>query len=132
MKNEADYKRWMVKQVQERGGYARRIEDQFAVGTLDLVLIPVGAPVFFVEVKMVTGNRFKPSLRQFVEMQRIENSQRFIDGLHYAHAILIGCKEGQLYFSEAVADQHINECYAPPKEWHFVDQLHEFYNGVLE
>ena len=48
---EADIKRAMVQSMKDAGSYGRRIEDQYAVGTYDLILIPFGLPVFMVEVR---------------------------------------------------------------------------------
>jgi hypothetical protein len=68
---EAEIKRRMVKSAQKEGHYARRIEDAFSVGFPDTILIPVGGPAFFVEVKRVAGLRFAPSPRQLVELDRL-------------------------------------------------------------
>jgi len=72
--NEADVKRTMIKSVKAAGGYARRIEDQYAVGMVDTILIPRGLPVFMAEVKLVKSATFSPSPRQFVELELIEKA----------------------------------------------------------
>lgn len=76
MKNklESEHKTQMVKLVQGVGGYARRFEDQYSVGTPDCVFIlPQRVPVF-AEVKRFTGNVFQPTPRQWVELDRIQKS----------------------------------------------------------
>ena len=44
MPNEADRKRELVKAVKALGGHARRIEDSWAVGVLDLIIKLPGVP----------------------------------------------------------------------------------------
>ncbi len=54
---EADYKRKLVAEVNAlRGGYARRIEDRFAVGMLDLIIKLPDVPLVFAEAKLINGN----------------------------------------------------------------------------
>lgn len=72
--NEADYKRRVVSQFKELGGYARRIEDSYSVGFPDLILIPRGGVVFFCEAKIVRGKSFSPTARQYVELHRLSLS----------------------------------------------------------
>jgi len=90
MKLEADWKRWMVDSIKAAGGYARRVEDQFAVGTLDLILIHGGYTVL-AEAKRYKGNHFEPTARQHVEMMRIDAAG--------GKAILIGVEPGLVSFS---------------------------------
>lgn len=75
----------MVENVKAHGGYAKRIEDQYAVGTLDLIFIVKGITVF-AEAKRYKGNSFEPTPRQYVEMTRIEYAG--------GNAVLVGCEPG--------------------------------------
>ena len=50
MVSESEVKRKMVASMKEGDGYGRRIEDQYAVGTFDTILIPKGLPCFMAEV----------------------------------------------------------------------------------
>ena len=51
---EADFKRAIVRQLLNEGGFARRIEDKFAVGSLDMLLItPLNT--IYAEAKLLKG-----------------------------------------------------------------------------
>lgn len=131
--NESAVKTKMVKLVKERGGYARRIEDQYGVGILDTILIPPRCPVFFCEVKIIRDNMFGPTERQWVEMDRIESVLQ-TDSYH-CHAILIGYKAGVYYFHEHTQARKVDRraCFSvTTSDWHFVDQLQAFYNARLK
>jgi hypothetical protein len=95
MTSEANVKRNIVKSMQEGGGYARRFEDQYAVGTYDMLLIPRGLPVFTAEIKMVRGTHFGPTPRQMIELQRITDAAN--NGGHVI-PVVIGWKDGVYYF----------------------------------
>ena len=70
--NEADYKRKLVAEVNAlRGAYARRLEDRFAVGVLDLIIKLPERPWVWAEGKLINGNLFAPTERQWVEGERI-------------------------------------------------------------
>ena len=53
--NEADRKRELVRAVKAIGGHARRIEDSWAVGVLDMIIKLPGVPVVFAEGKIIKG-----------------------------------------------------------------------------
>jgi hypothetical protein len=53
------------------GAYARRVEDQYGVGVLDMVVAFSGLPVAFLEGKVVEHRLFQPTERQFIEGNRI-------------------------------------------------------------
>jgi hypothetical protein len=76
-KLEAQYKLDMVKAVKAAGGYARRVEDQFAVGTLDLMFCLPETGMFVAEAKRFTGNKFALSPRQYVEAKRVIDAGGF-------------------------------------------------------
>jgi hypothetical protein len=118
----------MVKSVKEAGGYARRIEDQFGVGVFDLILIPFGLPVFMTEVKMIRGPTFGPTLRQYVELERV----RYV-GHPSGHVmpLLIGYKNGTYYFSKLREAIKPEDCFSvTTSDMSFHDQLVQFYNSV--
>jgi hypothetical protein len=70
--NESDRKRALVADVNAlRGGWARRVEDRFAVGVLDLILKLPFKPILFAEGKIIDGFKFGPTERQWVEGERI-------------------------------------------------------------
>ena len=107
--NESDVKRAMVKSLMETGGYARRIEDQYSVGTFDLILMPLGLPVFMAEVKMIKGYTFGPTVRQLLELERVRTAA--YNGGH-AIPVMIGYKEGNYYFHEPKASIDCRECFS--------------------
>lgn len=89
---ESDYKRNLVKEVNALpGGYARRFEDKFGVGRLDLIIKLPALPIFFAEAKMFTGNVFTPTELQYLEGQRILAAG--------VDVFLLGWKNGALYIA---------------------------------
>ena len=71
--DESGWKRKIVKEINEAGGYALRIEDKHAVGRLDtLIVVPREPTVFMVEFKIVRGGAFGPTPRQYEEGKQIE------------------------------------------------------------
>lgn len=122
--SEADVKRGMVKSVQEKGGYARRIEDQYGVGILDCIFIPFGMPVIMAEVKLVKGYTFGPTMRQLVELERI----RYV-GHSSGHvvAVIIGYKDKTYYFHEPKQTIDCRECFSvTTHDMSFHDQLVQY------
>ena len=57
MPNEADRKRELVKAVKALGGAARRVEDAWAVGVLDLAIKLPGVPFIWAEGKIIKLGR---------------------------------------------------------------------------
>lgn len=64
----------MVHAVKMAGGYGRRYEDQYSVGTPDCHFILPGCVPCWAEVKIFTGNVFGPTERQLIELQRIQKA----------------------------------------------------------
>lgn len=101
--NESDHKRKLVAEINAlRGGYARRIEDRWAIGVLDMVIKLPGHPVLFAEGKLIKGHKFFPTQRQWVEGERI-----IAAGIP---ALLIGWKDGQIAISPWVKSADWREC----------------------
>jgi hypothetical protein len=107
--NESELKTKMVKSVRDHGGYARRIEDSFAVGTLDTILVPRGLPVFMAEVKMIRGLSFGPTPRQYIEMIRVKEAAG--NGNHII-PVLIGWKNDTFYFHEPIQTVKATDCFS--------------------
>jgi len=125
--NEADVKRNMVKSMKDGGGYGRRIEDQYAVGVFDMILIPFGLPVFMTEVKMIRGLTFGPTLRQHVELERIRHV-----GHPSGHVIplMVGFKDGVYYFHTPQMTIRPDACFSvTTSDMSFHDQLVQYYNS---
>lgn len=93
VKLESAYKTQMVKDVNIMGGYAHRIEDQYSVGFPDCIFILPDRHPCFAEVKRFTGNQFGPRPRQFVELQRIQQSSTKVA------ACVIGIKRDVFYIA---------------------------------
>jgi len=128
MTTEADVKRAMVQSMKASGGYGRRIEDQYGVGIYDLILIPFGLPVFMTEVKMIRGPTFGPTLRQYVELERV----RYV-GHPNSHVLplLIGYKNNTFYFSKLQTTVKPEDCFSvTTSDMSFHDQLVQFYNST--
>jgi hypothetical protein len=106
---EADVKRKMIKSMHEAGGYARRIEDQYAVGVYDTILIPHGLPVFMAEVKVIRGTHFGPTPRQMVELQRVTDVAA-LSG--HVIPVMIGWQEGVFYFHKPKMVINKTDCFS--------------------
>jgi hypothetical protein len=107
--NESRIKRVMIKSMLEGGGYGRRIEDQYAVGIYDTILIPLGLPVFMAEVKMARNGHFGPSPRQMIELQRIHDVAG--NGGHVI-PVVIGWHDDVYYFHEPKMVINCNDCFS--------------------
>jgi hypothetical protein len=103
--NEADRKAQLVAAVKAlAGGWARRVEDKWAVGVLDLIIKLPRLPIVFAEGKIIGGNAFGPTERQWVEGERIRAA-----GLH---VLLLGWKGSVIYVSPWVRQADRRHCEA--------------------
>lgn len=121
--NESEVKRRLVENVKQRGGYARRIEDQFAVGFPDTIVMTSEAlPVFFIEAKIIGGLEFGPSPRQYVEMKRLAVSR-------YSCPVLAGWSNqtGKWYLHRRAEKALVAECFEQPDGLDFFDTLESWY-----
>ena len=89
MPNEADRKRELVKAVKALGGHARRIEDSWAVGVLDLIIKLPYVSLVFAEGKIIKGNLFGPTPAQFAEGEKWIRAG--------VDAVLIGWQDQMMY-----------------------------------
>ena len=125
---ESDVKLRMAHSMKEAGGYARRIEDSYAVGVFDMILIPKGLPVFTAEVKMVLANYFGPTPRQHIELTRIEFVAQ--DAGHVI-PVMIGYKDGVYYFHKPQQKINIRDCFSvTTTTLGFHDQLVKYYHSI--
>lgn len=123
--SESEVKRRMITSMKESGGYGRRIEDQYAVGVFDTILIPRGLPVFMAEVKIIRGTSFGPTERQLIELNRVKEAAA--DSGHVI-PIMIGYKEGVHYFHEPAELIHTQDCFSvTTSDKSFNDQLRQYY-----
>jgi hypothetical protein len=126
--NESAVKRQMAKDITDHGGYARRFEDQYAVGTFDMILIPKGLPVFFSEVKIIRANFFGPTPRQQIELARI--SEVSGDALHVI-PVMIGWKDRTFYFHPPQSKINYTDCFSvTTSDMSFHDQLVKYYHFI--
>lgn len=124
--SESEVKRRMIKSVKDHGGYARRIEDQYAVGVFDTILIPKGLPVFMAEVKVVRGDIFGPTERQLIELMRV---QAAANNSGHVIPIMIGFRDGAHYFHKPAEAISTRNCFSiTTSDVDFHDQLVKFYH----
>lgn len=71
MTEEAELKTKLVTQCKKLGAYARRFEDRYAVGILDVLVAFPDMPVCFVEGKILRSNAISPTERQWVEGDKL-------------------------------------------------------------
>ena len=108
--NEADQKRKIVREINALpGGYAVRIEDRWRVGMLDLIIKLPTYPVLWAEGKVVGGNLFAPTLRQWQEGQRIQESGML--------ALLFGWKNDFMFISPWTKKANIQSCFFGSGPW---------------
>jgi hypothetical protein len=69
---ESKYKTNLVAECRKLGAYARRLEDRYAIGLLDLTIKFPGYPHLLAEGKIVEHQSFAPTLRQYEEGRRYE------------------------------------------------------------
>jgi hypothetical protein len=67
MNLESRYKAELVSDCKELGAYARRHEDKYALGLLDMSIKFPGHPHLLAEGKLAHYQKFAPTLRQWVE-----------------------------------------------------------------
>ena len=124
---ESAIKRKMIASIKEAGGYARRIEDQYAVGMVDTILIPRGLPVFMAEVKKIHGSAFGPTPRQLEELRRIKEADY---GMGHVIPIMIGHKDDTYYFHAPANVIKCSDCFSvTTSKWAFVAQLVQYYHS---
>ena len=101
---ESDYKRKLVSEINRLpGGRARRIEDRFAVGVLDMILKPPDLPLVLGEGKVIDGFQFAPTQAQFEEGKRWQEAG--------VECILIGWKARQMFVSPWVEKADCRQCF---------------------
>ncbi len=124
MADEAGIKRLMVKRIKEEGGYGRRLEDSFAVGLPDLILIPKHGFVFLTEVKIIKGEaKFGCTPRQAEELRRVAETES------YAIPVLIGHgpTTGRLYACKPRVETRASEAVcSEPKPWNISELLNRY------
>jgi hypothetical protein len=108
-KLEAARKKDIVDAVKAAGGYATRIEDQYRVGTLDLILSLPETGIVLAEAKRFTGGFFEPSPRQYIEMCAIDDG----GGV----ALLIGIKNEHYYLHGLMRGGDIHHRGRVPDTW---------------
>jgi hypothetical protein len=114
----------MAQSMKEHQGYGRRLEEAFSVGVYDMILIPKGLPVFFAEVKILTGNIFQPRPRQYIELMWLEDV-----GPH-AIPVVIGWRNSTYYFHAPARKIMLSECFMGPLDLSFHDQLVRYYHEM--
>jgi hypothetical protein len=67
---ESKFKAALVDECKKLGAYARRHEDRYAIGLLDLAIKFPGHPHLLAEGKLVEHQKFAPTARQYVEGER--------------------------------------------------------------
>lgn len=113
--NEAIRKRQLVEAIKALpGGHARRLEDRYAVGLLDLVFKLPGHPVVFAEGKMVKHQAFGPTDPQYHEGIKWEKSGAIV--------LLIGWKGQQMAVSPWTWLAKWDTCYIGPNKYTTIEE----------
>src|SRR4051812_28245296 len=93
MPTEAQFKRDIVRQLLNEGGFGRRIEDKFAVGSLDMLLV-TNRNAIYAEAKLLKGIAALPASvmqrHQIELMNHVRNPT--------CCALVIGLKDGMMCF----------------------------------
>lgn len=102
--NEADLKRKLVREINDLpSAYARRIEDRWSVGALDVFIKLPEARAMWAECKVFDGNVFGPTKRQWVEGNRLLAAN--------VPALLIGWRDKVMHVSQWVEQADRRECF---------------------
>ena len=116
--SESDYKRRLVAEINRiPGARARRIEDRYATGVLDLIIALPGISAFWAEGKVIKHNMFSPTPIQF------EEGQKWLEA--GVRVILIGWHHGAIYLSRWAKEADRRECFGAVGVDH-VKTLQEF------
>lgn len=133
--HESNHKTKLVKALKERGWYARRIEDQYAVGIPDILVgIPFG-PTLMVEAKMVAHQSFGPTPRQMIELDRWTKRGRDAVGgedITFRLSWVLGFKNGLMYLHTAQEQVKLEDCMAQTPGEHPVEFFTRFWNQCLQ
>jgi hypothetical protein len=89
---EAEFKRDIVRQLTREGGYARRLEDRYAVGTLDLLLL-TPKYLIYAEAKLLKGIALPARVAQREQIQIFNNVRN-----EHAYALVVGLKDKSVGF----------------------------------
>jgi hypothetical protein len=92
MISEAEFKRDLVRQLIKEGGYARRLEDRYAVGTLDLLLL-TKRYLIYAEAKLIKGLALPARVAQREQIKLFNEV-----GNTRAYALIIGLKDKAVGF----------------------------------
>lgn len=106
MNLESELKTDLVNGCRKLGAYARRLEDRWAVGLLDLTIKFPGYPHLLAEGKIVQHQTFAPTLRQYEEGKRYINA----GGL----CCLIGWSKSRIMFIHPWAKTALRKDCFPP------------------
>ena len=104
-KSEADHKRELVAAINALpGGRARRIEDRYGTGILDLIIKLPDRPLILAEAKLINGNLFAPTGAQYEEGKKWQAAG--------VKCLLMGWKQGQIYISQWVEKADLRDCFS--------------------
>ena len=107
VKSEADHKRELVAAINALpGGRARRVEDRYATGILDMNIKLPGLPFVMAEGKLIDGFQFGPTGAQYVEGLKWQAAN--------VECVLIGWKAGRMYCSPWVEKADCRQCFTAP------------------
>jgi hypothetical protein len=79
------------------------VEDRWAIGVLDLILKVPGFPLFLAEGKLIKGNLFAPTQRQWIE------GNKWIEA--DVNAVLLGWKNNTMAVSPWTVEADVRECW---------------------
>ena len=105
VKSEADHKRELVAAINALpGGRARRIEDRYGTGILDLIIKLPEIPMVLAEGKLVVNNLFMPTSAQYEEGKKWQAAG--------VNCLLLGWKRGDLFISHWVRQADFRDCFS--------------------
>jgi hypothetical protein len=126
MSEESQLKSELVRQCKAMGWYARRIEDGYGVGILDVIIVPSKHPTLFVEGKVTDGIKFAPTERQYIEGMRI------IQAAGQALPILVGWRQETMYIANWGSEAFITKAYRQPDRMNYAQTIKEWLDGRQE
>ena len=121
--SEAEWKLAMVKQLLREGSFARRIEDKYAVGSLDMLIVTKLFTIY-AEAKLLKDIAALPaSVAQRHQIQLVNNIRN-----PFCKALIVGLKKGEMGFG--LPGEPWNKHYTAP--WPAKDMpLTEIFNSAV-
>lgn len=126
MAEETELKTKLVSQCKRVGAYARRFEDRYAVGILDVLVAFNDMPVLFVEGKIIRAGSFGPTERQWIEGEKL---LKLTGG--FTLPVLVGWDiDKRMFVGEWSRKLRAAACFSQQDDWDYAITLWSYINDA--